>query len=62
MVAEEIGRGNEIILSKFGQGNELRKLIKRSGGWLDEWMGGLRAVLRIGYSNQQSSFIHLLYI
>ena len=25
--AEEIGRGNKIILRKIGQGNELRKLI-----------------------------------
>ena len=26
MLAEEIGRGNEIVLSKIDQGNELRKL------------------------------------
>ena len=28
VVAEEIGRGNEISLSKVGQGNELRHKIK----------------------------------
>ena len=33
MVAEKIGRGNELILSKISQGNELRKFLKKFAAW-----------------------------
>ena len=54
-MALEIGCGNDIVLSKIGQGNELRQK-KCTPGWMDRWIDGwmeVKAVLRIAYSNKK---------
>ena len=50
-MAKEIGQGNEIILSKMSQGNELRnlqlsqnklKFCEKAWSWMGGWMDGCK--------------------
>ena len=52
-MAEKIGCGNETVLSKIGQGNEMRqkKLKKLNKKVVDGWKEP-KAYLRIAYSNK----------
>ena len=53
LVTKEIGRRNEISLSKIGQGNELSLQKKHVLGRVDGWMGGNKSCFK--YYLQQST-------